>query len=78
MLAAVISEGGAAEDGLESESLPLPSGSQGPVRGRVWSQGATAAALNGPAVCVSHGKKWASDWILIISLLFIFPETRRR
>ena len=37
MLAAVISESGAAEEGLESESLPLPSGSQGPVRGRVWS-----------------------------------------
>ena len=45
MQAAVILERGAAEDGLESESLPLPSGCHGPVRGRVWSQGANAGAL---------------------------------
>lgn len=45
MLAAVTSVGGAAEGGLESESLPLPRWLQGPVRGRVWSQGARAGAL---------------------------------
>lgn len=45
MLVAVTSVGGAAEGGLESESLPLPRWLQGPVRGRVWSQGARAGAL---------------------------------
>lgn len=45
MLEAVISVGGAAEEGLESESLPLLKRLQGPVRGRVWSQGARAGAL---------------------------------
>ena len=30
-------------------------------------------------VCISWGrKKWASGWILTISLLFAFPETRDR
>ena len=45
MLEAVISVGGAAEEGLESESLPLLKRLQGPVRGRVWSQGARAESL---------------------------------
>ena len=32
-----------------------------------------------PPVCISWGrKKWASCWILTVSLLFAFPETRDR